>query len=129
MARVYYINRANYVPGKGYERNLLPSQTVPNQTRTIKELVERLQLGLPIPDKKPQYMDIPLDEVDHLMQQAIDLTDLDELNDRIQSTKDYIEEALREKKKSQEAWEKAEAKRLRQEEINEAIRNSKLNAE
>lgn len=129
MAKVYYINRANYVRGNGYERNLLPSQTVPNQTRTIKELVERLQLGVPLPDKKPQYMDVPLDEVDHLLQQAIDLTDLDQLNDRIQSIKDYIDEAHREQKKSQEAWEKAEAKRLRQEEINEAIRNSKLNAE
>lgn len=118
----------NYHPRKG--RHEVPegeSETVPGEARTIKELVERLELGVPLPDKKPQFMDADLDQVDHFFQQALDLTDYDELNDKITGVREYIRQAQEEQRKSYEAYQKDQADKQRKAEIDEAIRQSKLN--
>lgn len=120
----------NYIPSAArYEKQSdQPSQTIQGETRTIKQLVERLSMGIPLPNKEPQYMDVDIDEVDQYFQQALDLVDYDELNARIENTRDYVKQVLEEKKQAKDAWDKQEAKKARQLEIEEAVRASKLNA-
>lgn len=130
-ARVVRFNsQYNYVPRSGrYEQPRGESLTIPGEAKTIKQLVERLQLGVPLPDKSPGYLDTDLDKIDHYFQMALDLTDMDDLSDRIRSTKDYIEQAKIEQAKYKAQEEKKRLQSERELEIKEAIEKSKLNAQ
>lgn len=120
----------NYVPGKTrHETPVGESQTIPGEARTIKQLIERLELGVPFPNKNPQFMDIDLEKIDHYFQQALDLVDYDELNERIQGTRDYIKQAQEEQARYMAAQKKKDDAMARDLEIKEAISKSKLNAE
>lgn len=115
-------------PHGNYEVPTGESQTIPGQARTIKELIERLELGVPLPDKGTMYMDTPLEKIDKFMQQALDLTDLDDLTDRIQSTKDYIRHAIAERDAAKKREIQEEAIKQRKLDIEEAIKDAQKTA-
>ena len=68
-------NRANYAPtpGKIFTE---PSMTVPDQSMSMKTIMERFAKGLPLPDQKVELYD---EESDGIRPQLLDLVDLQEM--------------------------------------------------
>lgn len=68
-------NRANYTPTQG-KIFTEPSMTAPDQTMSMKNIMERFAKGLPLPDQKVELYD---EESDGIRPQLLDLVDLQEM--------------------------------------------------
>lgn len=66
----------------------LPSQTIPGETLTVQEILNRavMQGHFPDEDKQSNYLDCKLEEIDEFYRQGLDLTDLER---KRQHVKDY----------------------------------------
>lgn len=91
-------NAANY-PIRG-EINLKPSETIPDQTMTVKELIERYQKGLPLGNtqKVPMYVgeEDPFDGIDP---RSLDLSERIEMMRNAQQLIKDTQEALQKQEK------------------------------
>jgi len=77
-------------PSKG-ENNKLPSLTVQNDSLTISEIIRRYANGIPVQFKQSQYLDVQdIQSINRFYSPAIDLTDLDTLNEQIGHLNDAV---------------------------------------
>jgi len=74
---------------KNYEKNYLPSMTIPDQTMSIREIVERYAKGLPIDGARTAIWDEENDLPDW---RTLDLADRQELAERYQQEVKDIKE-------------------------------------
>lgn len=92
------------------------SVTVPDESMTIKQIVDRFTKGqtMPIGDvKDPSYVpDVDFDSEDLEKVKDMDLHDLQEYRERLADQAYEIEEELKKRKEAQEAKSKAEAEEL-----------------
>lgn len=95
----------NYEPSKGQINNS-PSETVPDQTMSIREILVRYARGLPITGGKPHYYDEEQYTPDI---KTMDLADLQELHEttrqEVQNLRSQLDDLS--KKKQKAAAEKA----------------------
>lgn len=97
MTKTWYITKRQFKPDNpAYgERPHGPSMTVPGETKSIGELLERYQKGGTLPFREPVYLDS--EDVDFINQyyapHALDLTDLDALDRHTERLKESVEQA------------------------------------
>lgn len=81
---------------KRFEEVTGESQTVPNETLTIRRLLEKYKAGSPdiLVGRQPLYFDVEdINAITHIYGQSIDFTDLDDLRARNEELNSLIEEA------------------------------------
>lgn len=105
MAQLFYNTKRNYKPGSGRESSKLPSQTVPGQSRTMKEILDRYKRGLEIRESDSIYFDSEdIERVNKFFAPgSLDLTDLDELNRHVSNLNSLVDEANKKRQKAHEA--------------------------
>ena len=69
------------------------SMTVPSETMTIQEILQKHAAGLVDLDRNNIYLDAELEEIDRFHGQPMDLTDLDALAERIEVLNKSIEDS------------------------------------
>lgn len=102
-----------------------PSQTVPDESYTLKEILERSQRGL-VDNviRRVVYDDEPnLNEINILRRQGLDITDLDErlqkLNENLQTAKAEKDKKIREQQEEKVKQEREQLKEELLKELNE----------
>lgn len=101
------------------ELNYLPSQTIPDQSLTVKEVIERYTRGIPFEQgKTPLYMDEEDSEEMDLMPdlKKLDLAEIEELREAVRNEieehrKKHNEKVLAARKKKHEETVEQEVKR------------------
>lgn len=110
---LYYKTLRSYSQGeRSFEpRSEEPSQTVPGEARTIKQLLQNALQGLSADERQVNYFDEEnLDNINHFFAPGLDLTDLDDLRRKNQAAMAAIEAAERKRKAAElEAAEDAKA--------------------
>lgn len=103
MSELFYQTAYNYKPGKGRENIETESKTVPNKTRTIKEIVNRYKAGMPPEMKNVQYFDEEeLEKINRFYRPgAFDLTDIEALAERTRELEHIVQQALNKKEQEQ----------------------------
>lgn len=109
------VNPLNYKPGVvGRETNELPSETIPGETRTIKEILDMYQEHRQFPegDENLRYFDVEdVGEINKYFNPgALDLTDLQQLQEKNNRMNQIIKKA--QEKKAKEEAEKAEQEKI-----------------
>lgn len=96
---VYLSNHQKYG-----EINLEPSQTIPGESLTMKQIIEKYAMGIPLDRRNVEYFDQEdLDYINKFYQPgSLDLTDLDELQTHISTLQNSVTEAM-EKAKAAES--------------------------
>lgn len=94
--QLFYKTKHSYVPGTGREICTQESVTVPDQSFTIRELIDRIARGTEEykPPSDEMYFDV--DDIDHINEffsPAVDLTDIDNLNEHVSMLKGALEKA------------------------------------
>ena len=114
MAKLPYKNHYNYEIQPG-EKNDLPSLTVPGETMSIAQLMERAMAGSPIVGNNYEYLDSEdVDMIDKFFAPgALDLTDIAELPDKVDRLREKVEEGI----KAKEEAAKEEAVRIAKQRI------------
>lgn len=89
-----------------------PSLTIPDQSLSVKDLLERHQRGLSSPvSKEPIYeIDTFGEEINPLRQQNLDFTDIDGLKETINKSMEIVTKLEKEKQKKLKQKEKEEEK-------------------
>lgn len=107
MTKLHYVNKRTYKPGSGRESSDLPSQTVPDEVYSLKELVERAQRGIEMDRKPVLYFDEEdLEKVNRYFSPgSLDLTDLDALRDRVSEMDEALQKAIQRREEEKEQGE------------------------
>lgn len=115
--------RHTYKPGGGRQSIEGPSQTIPGETRTIKDIVKRYRSTGELPrSREPQFLDV--DDINQINKYRnpgqLDLTELAELRNHVKKLNDDLDKeltALEEAKAEEErkAAKEAEKQRLKEE--------------
>jgi uncharacterized small protein (DUF1192 family) len=95
--RVYYITQASYDCNAEnvFEKCEGESQTKPNDTLTIEQIYQRALNGIK-PDEKPAfYLDTEIHNIDKFYGQPLDLTDVQELKNRVGFLNSELDEAIK----------------------------------
>lgn len=89
--------------GEGYEVNNMPSETVPDQSMSISEIMSRFAKGLPVGGAKVAFFE---DEEDDLLEgrnpATLDLAEIQEIKDDFQQELQEIKEKYKKPVKSQD---------------------------
>jgi hypothetical protein len=88
----YYITKNKYTPSEGTPMDPV-SLTVQGETRTIAELLQRAQQGIPIAKRVYEYIDADINAVSYFNRPNLDLTDLEALNTHIQNLSQSVQTA------------------------------------
>lgn len=93
--KLYYKVKHLYDPSEDvcFEHLEGESQTVPGDAMSIKDIMARAMNGIEPDRKEVMYLDSDLDSIDRYFGQSLDLTDVDELSDRIEILSDRIKAA------------------------------------
>lgn len=90
----------DYATNTDAEKNDQPSMTVPDQTISLSELLERFTKGETVPTFPGQYQDDDDENVyDDL--NTLDLSELEELAERVSSRRSELEESLSREQRAQ----------------------------
>lgn len=103
MAKLFYSHKRDYKPNYRYEVNNEPSQTVVNDSMTIKQIIDRFTIGQDVPRKNPVYMDAELDQIDSRFSPNQDLTDVQANQARINREQQIIEQEQQRMKNQEES--------------------------
>lgn len=79
MAKTKFQNQYNYVPGQRNEKPVGESLTVPDQSYSIKDILEKYTRGIaPMVSKEPLYEENPDINSPDILDNAIDITEVQE---------------------------------------------------
>ena len=98
----YYRNKIDRPNEKG-EVNFPPSQTIQGEALSMKEILERYAKGQQINSRNPIYLDAEsLEYVNRYYNPgALDLTDLQGLNEHVDKLQQAVQQAIKERDKKQ----------------------------
>ena len=99
MKSLYYVTKRRFKPTEGEISNMA-SKTIPNETMTIRQILDRYQKTGHIERKPLVYLDEQLEAISRYNNPgALDYTDLDELNEKVQILQESIQQAKEEQKR------------------------------
>lgn len=107
------VSSGTYVPGVckgGYEINNSPSMTKPNESLSIKQIIDRFGQGIPDTTHEYPYFDEEdLEKIDHYFAPgSLDLTDITALKERVEVLNEVVSNAVKAKKELDAAEKAAE---------------------
>lgn len=90
-------------PDNRFEINNDESMTIPGEARTIKELIERLENGMPLERRAYAYFDVEdLDDINDMFAPSTDLTDLDRNKERLEKALQAYNNAIANRDQAQQ---------------------------
>ncbi|QXP07947.1 MAG: hypothetical protein [Arizlama microvirus] len=114
---------------KNYEVNTMPSETIPDQTMSMTEILRRFASGLPLGASKVEMYDGGEDDIyDGINPATLDLAEKQQIADMAKQELQEIQNRMNDRKereltkKQQKAWEKQQ-KMLEQQQQNEQNTN------
>lgn len=98
MAKLFYKTKRHYTQQEG-EIFTEPSQTIQGETYTMKELLQRYQLGQHIAEKVPIFFDVnDIDEINRFRRTDLDFTDIDEFGRHVENLQQAYDNAIAKQK-------------------------------
>lgn len=97
---LFYVTKKSYKPGAGREQSGKPSQTIPGESYTMRELVQRHLAGMEA--KKPDHPYFDAEDIETINEYyapgSIDLVDLDNLKRHVNQLNSTVDKALKREK-------------------------------
>lgn len=95
--KVHYVNKVTYKfdADHCYENTYGESLTVPNETMTIKEIMQRALNGIAPEEKQVLYLDAELDSISRYYSKGLDITEVHELREANKELASKIEKAIK----------------------------------